>query len=379
MAPGQRTFTIVPNPLGIQGLQQRPAGESVPTNHRPMTSKQAQKLHRQATKVPKMTRAEERAWEKKMQADIKEEKEKHRQSNKARMLRNKKKEREQKIIEAKKRKGLPIVDVRPSQDLITRFVKGNGTAKKRDSAGAGLDTVREESPACDSATETAADADTHGLEEEEVEDSDAKSEYLAQVPEPRQSPAKRQRTESPEARHSAGSPVASPRHFPRASTALSALRVLDHKSRESSMDVDDTAIEDMLTTQILEESISAANSSAVQQRSPVRSNGITSNQQVSQGKENTPPLSKTTITSECCVKKSPRRLAQARLSPQRNSPKADSVTSRKRPAGRSPAPSEAVKRPGLSESQISPKPPNAPHPGPKNPHQAAAAASNNLS
>ncbi|KAB5559515.1 hypothetical protein GE09DRAFT_1220197 [Coniochaeta sp. 2T2.1] len=377
MAPGQRTFTIVPNPLGMQGLQQRPAGESVPTTHRPMTSKQAQKLHRQATKVPKMTRAEERAWEKKMQADIKEEKEKQRQSNKARMLRDKKKEREQKIIEAKKRKGLPIVDVRPSQDLITRFVRGNDTAKKRDSAEAGLDMVREESPACDSATEAAAGADTHGLEEEEVGDSDAESEYPAQLPELRQSPSKRQRTESPEARHSTGSPLASPRRSPRASNiAVSTLRVLDHKSRESSMDVDDPAIEHLLTTQILEESISAANSSAVQQRSPVRSNGITSLQQVSQGKENIPPISKATITSECCVKKSPQKLAQARPSPQRSSPKADSVTFRKGPADRPLASPVIVKRRGLSQSRISAKPSDTTNPGTQQPQQVAA--SNNF-
>ncbi|OIW22743.1 hypothetical protein CONLIGDRAFT_148050 [Coniochaeta ligniaria NRRL 30616] len=349
MAPAQRTFTIVPNPLGMQGLVQRPAGEGVPS-HRPMTSKQAQKLHRQATKLPKRTKAEQALYEKEQKRIIKEEDEKRRASNKARMLRERKKEKEQKIIDAKKRKGLPVVDVRPSQDLITRFVRGNGTGKKRDVSGAPvrLDTLREESPACDSATETAADEDVYNPVEEEADESDNTVEAPEARAEPSSNPAKRPRTHSLSDTEKP-SAVPSPRRSQKASrTVVSALRMLAATSRESSLDVDDPAVEDLLRTQILEESISAANSSAIQQRSPVWNMGIASIPDVSPDKENIAPVPMAVNTSEGSVKKSPPKLAHGRPSIHHNSRPAATAAAQKAGAGNS-------QLRGSANSQVSPK------------------------
>ncbi|KAH8902921.1 hypothetical protein BR93DRAFT_972257 [Coniochaeta sp. PMI_546] len=322
MAPGQRTFTIVPNPLGMQGLVQRPAGEGVP-NHRPMTSKQAQKLHRQATRLPKRTKAEQAEYEREQKRLIKEEDEKRRASNKARMLRERKKEKEQNLIEAKKRKGLPIVDVRPSQDLITRFVRGNGTDKKRHVSGAPvrLEAVREESPACDSATETAADEDVYHPADEKAEGSDDHVQAPETPAEPSSNPAKRLRKDLNEAGKPSVCAVQSPRPSQRASrTAVSALRMLDARSRESSLDVDDPAVEDLLRTQILEESVSAANSSTIQQRSPAQSVDITSRPELPLGKENIPPVSSAVDTTQRWVNKSLPKWAQVQPPMQPSSP-----------------------------------------------------------
>ncbi|KAK4098894.1 hypothetical protein N658DRAFT_488070 [Parathielavia hyrcaniae] len=144
MAPRQNTFTLVPNPLGMQGLVSRPT--SGPESKPPMTSKQAQKMHKQATRGPRLSKAEQRRIELEEQARIRKELEKDKQANKARILREKKKAKEQQMLEEKKRKGLPLVQVRPSQDTIARFVRGNGLGKKRDAAGAmvGLSVLEEE-------------------------------------------------------------------------------------------------------------------------------------------------------------------------------------------------------------------------------------------
>ena len=145
MAPRQQsTFTVVPNPLGMQGLLSRPTGTG-PQSKPPMTSKQAQQLHRKATKGPRLSKAELRRIELEEQARIRKEIEKEKQSFKARAAREKKKAKEQQVQENKRKKGLPLVDVRPSQDTIARFVrKSTPLDKKRDSVAAQLETVREE-------------------------------------------------------------------------------------------------------------------------------------------------------------------------------------------------------------------------------------------
>jgi hypothetical protein len=53
-------------------------------------------------------------------------------------LRENNKAKEQQILKEKRQKGLPLVDVRPSQDTISRFVRGNdnGLGSKRDSTTA---------------------------------------------------------------------------------------------------------------------------------------------------------------------------------------------------------------------------------------------------
>ncbi|KAK4182470.1 hypothetical protein QBC35DRAFT_395923, partial [Podospora australis] len=135
--PRQASFTVVPNPLGMQGLMTRPVDG--PESKPPMTSKQAKKLYLQKTRQPRMSKAEQRRIELAEQERIRKELEKDKQANKARMLRERKKEKERKVIEEKKKKGLPLVDVRPSQDTIARFFRGNGQGKKRDSGGAKVD------------------------------------------------------------------------------------------------------------------------------------------------------------------------------------------------------------------------------------------------
>lgn len=142
----QHTFTTVPNPLGMQGLMARPT--TGPESKPPMTSKQAQKLYREATRGPRLSRAEQRRVEREEQDRIRRELDRDRQTSRARELRDRKKEKEQKALAEKRRKGLPLVEPRASQDTISRFVvgRGNGVGRKRDGEGArvGLAVVREE-------------------------------------------------------------------------------------------------------------------------------------------------------------------------------------------------------------------------------------------
>jgi hypothetical protein len=138
MPDTQNTFTVVPNGMGLAGQ-----GMDTPQTKPPMTSKQAQKLYRQATRGPKMTKAEARRLEKEEQDRIKKELE----TTKARAARERKKQKDllkgQKEREEKKRKGLPLVNVRPSQDTLARFVRGNGGGMKRDRGDLALAAIPE--------------------------------------------------------------------------------------------------------------------------------------------------------------------------------------------------------------------------------------------
>ncbi|KAK0703976.1 hypothetical protein B0T26DRAFT_658398, partial [Lasiosphaeria miniovina] len=123
---------LVPNPVvGFQGLVSRAADS--PQSKPPMTSKQAQKLHKLATRQPRLSKAEQRRFERDEQERIRNEFDKEKQASKARVARDKKKAKEQQAVEHKRKNGLPLVDVRPSQDTIARFVRGNGLGRKRDS------------------------------------------------------------------------------------------------------------------------------------------------------------------------------------------------------------------------------------------------------
>lgn len=122
----QRTFTIVP-----------PAGpaERTPVNNRPMTSKQVRKAYKEANRVPRVSRAEQLRQERAEQERIRKEFEKDKAALKAKTLREKKRAKEQAEREEKKKKGLPLVNVRPSQDTIAWFVRGKGSGTKRDCRG----------------------------------------------------------------------------------------------------------------------------------------------------------------------------------------------------------------------------------------------------
>jgi hypothetical protein len=133
MVRRQSTFTLVPNPMGMQGLMTREAAG--PPVGRPMTSKQVQAEYRKKDRMPKISKAEQRRLDREEADRMKRELEKERAANKARILRDKKKAKELAEIQTKKKRGLPLVDVRPSQDTIARFVRGNGGGRKRDSLG----------------------------------------------------------------------------------------------------------------------------------------------------------------------------------------------------------------------------------------------------
>ncbi|KAG6063885.1 hypothetical protein E4U32_000776 [Claviceps aff. humidiphila group G2b] len=130
--PVQRTFTIVPPPANTRGVNSlhQPA-----QNVRPMTSKQAQKAYKAATRGPPISRAEQRERDRAEQERIRKEFEKEKATAKARLARERKKEKENAEREQKKKKGMPLVSVRPSQDTIARFVRGNGSGKKRTCGG----------------------------------------------------------------------------------------------------------------------------------------------------------------------------------------------------------------------------------------------------
>ncbi|KAG6006734.1 hypothetical protein E4U21_006719 [Claviceps maximensis] len=135
----QRTFTLIPPVATTRGdsLDRR-----VPAQHfRPMTSKQAQKAYKSSTKTPTVSRAEQLRRDRAEQERIRKEFEKEKATAKARLARERKKEKESAERELKKRKRMPLVSVRPSQDTIARFVRGNGSGKKRNCAGGAMENM----------------------------------------------------------------------------------------------------------------------------------------------------------------------------------------------------------------------------------------------
>ncbi|KAK8150495.1 hypothetical protein G3M48_001703 [Beauveria asiatica] len=131
----QNTFTVIPQIPRFNADNATPA--------RPMTSKQVRNAYRAASKTPTMTRAERIKWERGEQDRISKEFEKEKAAAKARAARERKKEKEMQQREEKRRNGLPLVNVRPSQDTIARFVRGNGSKKKRDAEGLVMTAARE--------------------------------------------------------------------------------------------------------------------------------------------------------------------------------------------------------------------------------------------
>ncbi|RSL60210.1 hypothetical protein CEP54_006892 [Fusarium duplospermum] len=149
---GQRTFTLIPKFPGRDESPDRPP-------LRPMTSKQAQKAYKAANKGPKLTRAEIWKQEKAEQERIRKEFEKEKAAAKAKIAREKKKEKELAEKAEKRKKGLPLVNVRPSQETISWFVRGNGSAKKRDAKGKNVrtNTIEEEADPTETTAEDTID------------------------------------------------------------------------------------------------------------------------------------------------------------------------------------------------------------------------------
>ncbi|KAG5999319.1 hypothetical protein E4U43_002137 [Claviceps pusilla] len=135
----QRTFTLIPPPANIRG--DAPDRRLSAQHVRPMTSKQAQKAYKASTRTPPVSRAEQLRRDRAEQERIRKEFEKEKATAKARLARERKKEKESAEREQKKKKGVPLVTVRPSQDTIARFVRGNGSGKKRTCAGGLLEEM----------------------------------------------------------------------------------------------------------------------------------------------------------------------------------------------------------------------------------------------
>ncbi|KAK5655229.1 hypothetical protein OQA88_5796 [Cercophora sp. LCS_1] len=206
MAPKQTTFTLVPNPLGVQGLIDRNPDDVVPSKPA-MTSKQAQKLYKKANRVPRVSKEEQRRLDRIEQERIRKELEKDKQANKARILREKKRAKEQAALDARKKKGLPLVDVRPSQDTLARFFRGNGQGKKRDSGGLKVDEQNSRS-----ATEEPSESETPPPPEKRPRPSQRSSQRSITAEEARyETTAPTAVVESPAQRESARSRVQTPK------------------------------------------------------------------------------------------------------------------------------------------------------------------------
>ncbi|KAH8653714.1 hypothetical protein BX600DRAFT_471517 [Xylariales sp. PMI_506] len=122
MAPVQQTFSLIPQlPSVLNGAAQ--SDGSARDSRRPMTTKQAKKAYREKNKAPKISKAEQRRMDLMEQDRIRRELEKERNMARAAKAREKRKEKEDREKAEKKKKGLPLVEVHPSQDTIARFVR----------------------------------------------------------------------------------------------------------------------------------------------------------------------------------------------------------------------------------------------------------------
>ncbi|KAI1339399.1 hypothetical protein F5Y15DRAFT_87540 [Xylariaceae sp. FL0016] len=146
MAPIQNTFSIIPNALSNQD-----ASNTRPSRP-PMTTKQAKKNYTKKNKGPKLSKAEQRKQELFEQDRIRREFEKERNQARAKAARDKRKEKEERERFEKRKKGLPLVEVHPSQDTLARFIR----SKPKSSV------VRAEEPQADDShdtTDSVADSD----------------------------------------------------------------------------------------------------------------------------------------------------------------------------------------------------------------------------
>ncbi|KAK7963753.1 hypothetical protein PG988_010727 [Apiospora saccharicola] len=132
MAPVQQTFSVIPEPPSA--LAKGSDTTNARTSKPPMTTKQAKKLYKAATKVPKLSKAEQRRQDLMEQDRIRREFEKERNQARAKTARDKKKVKEDKEKADKKRKGMPLKEVHPSQDTLARFIRPLKPPKKVEEA-----------------------------------------------------------------------------------------------------------------------------------------------------------------------------------------------------------------------------------------------------
>ncbi|KAK6080773.1 hypothetical protein SCUP515_03374 [Seiridium cupressi] len=133
MAPVQQTFSLIPE------LPSALNGDGEPRVSRPpMTTKQVKKAYKARNKGPKLSKAEQRRQDLMEQDRIRREFEKERNQVRARAARDKRKEKEEREKSEKKKKGLPLVEVHPSQDTLARFLRKPKSPKAQDDPTVGM-------------------------------------------------------------------------------------------------------------------------------------------------------------------------------------------------------------------------------------------------
>ncbi|KUI64839.1 hypothetical protein VM1G_01260 [Cytospora mali] len=268
MAPKQKTFELIPDPVGLPGQAQH-AGAVI--SKPPMTTKQAKKLYRQRNKGPKLSKAEQRRIELMEQDRIRKEFEKEKAQARARTARERKKEKEEKEKEARRRKGLPLVDIHPSQGTISNFISRLAFGRKPGSNGAkpNLETVQETKS--ETVTEEEPETDTDGedthVENNEEEASEKENQAPRNIAGGR--PAKRRRLTQ-----SNNKLLDRMIHIPSQRTVGAVARVAqeletESRSRASSVDVDDPATETMLEDQLVAD-VELASSKSMANSSPIK-------------------------------------------------------------------------------------------------------------
>lgn len=222
----------------------------------PMTTKQAKKAYRKANKGPKLSKAEQRRIELMEQDRIRKEFEKERNQARARTARERKKAKEDKEKENRKRKGLPLVDVHPSQDTISRFVN-RAAAQVNMLPHPILEATKEEDAESATESESAIDAE----EQEEGDDSEMDKENGEPAQDSEERGAKRRRLSRQNSNQHPADPLA------KMAQAIASESV----SRASSVDIDDPVNQDLLQEQLIADVV-LASSRKTSNSSPVEQN-----------------------------------------------------------------------------------------------------------
>lgn len=239
-----------------------------------MTTKQAKKLYRQKSKGPKLSKAEQRRIDLMEQDRIRKEFEKEKAQARAQAARDKKKAKEDKERDEKRKKGLPLVNVHPSQDTISRFISRLGFGGKNSH----LDTVQEADS--ESATEVESDADVRNEPHEERKDYHAKDHNRNALGKENEDPADApaDSADRPAKRRKLGQPSRSLLdkmiHIPSQRSLGAVARVaqemeMESWSRPSSIETDDPATEAMLEDQLIAD-VELASSKSAARSSPNR-------------------------------------------------------------------------------------------------------------
>ncbi|ORY63471.1 uncharacterized protein BCR38DRAFT_475403 [Pseudomassariella vexata] len=144
MAPIQKTFSLIPELPSCLGNGNNETASAGRPSKPPMTSKQAKKLYKAKSTGPKLSKAEQRRQDLMEQDRIRREIEKEKNQERARKARDRRKEKEDKQKAEKKKRGLPLVAVHPSQDTIARFIQPKPKAAKTEERSTPLSAITED-------------------------------------------------------------------------------------------------------------------------------------------------------------------------------------------------------------------------------------------